>query len=59
MKANIQKEILGHEVFINGESTTTGGVGIILNKNSTLAWKQAGSKQPIMIKGRIMGLHLK
>ena len=58
LKANIQKEILGHEVFINGESSKTGGVGIILNKNSTSAWKQAGSKIPITIKGRIMGLHL-
>ena len=46
LKANIQKEILGHEVFINGESSTTGGVGIILNQNSTLAWKQAGSNNP-------------
>ena len=33
-------------------------VFFILNKNSTLAWKRAGSKQPITIKGRIMGLHL-
>ncbi len=45
-------------MFINGESDKTGGVGIILNKNSTLAWKQAGSKPPIAIKGQIMGLHL-
>ena len=58
LKVNIQNEILGHEVFINGESATTGGVGIILSKNSTQAWKKAGSKQPITIKGRIMGLHL-
>ena len=51
MEANIQKDILGHEVFIYGTRKHTGGVGMILSENSTKAWKQSGSAEPITIKG--------
>ena len=59
-KHPFQKEIQGHELFINGESskTCTGAVGIILSKNSTNAWIRAGSLPPINRNGRIMGLQL-
>ena len=58
LKTTKQLQVKNHEIFIHGESSSTGGVGIVLNKHATLAWKAAGSQPPIAIKGRIMGLHL-
>jgi hypothetical protein len=58
LKTNQQLRVNNHEIFIHGESSSTGGVGIVLNKHATLAWKSAGSQPPTTIKGRIMGLHL-
>jgi hypothetical protein len=58
LETNQQLQVNNHEIFIHGESSHTGGVGIVLNKHATHAWKLAGSQPPIAIKGRIMGLHL-
>ena len=58
LKTNQQLQVNNHEIFIHGESSSTGGVGIVLNKHATIAWKAAGSQPPRTIKGRIMGLHL-
>ena len=58
LKTTKKLQVKNHEIFIHGESSSTGGVGIVLNKHATLAWKAAGSQPPIAIKGRIMGLHL-
>ena len=58
LKTNQQLQVNKHQIFIHGESSSTGGVGIVLNKHATNAWKLAGSQPPITNKGRIMGLHL-
>jgi hypothetical protein len=43
LKTNQQLQVNNHEIFIHGESSSTGGVGIVLNKHATHAWKSAGS----------------
>jgi exonuclease III len=58
LQGEIQKEILGHEAFIHGDSNRSGGVGIILGGKAIKAWKDAGSHPPTVINGRLMGLHL-
>ena len=58
LKTNQQLQVNNHEIFIHGESSSTGGVGIVLNKHATHAWKLAGLQPPVTIKGRIMDLHL-
>jgi hypothetical protein len=58
LKTNQQLQVNNHEIFIHRESSSIGGVGIVLNKHATHTWKSASSQPPITIKGCIMGLHL-